>query len=138
MLWTYGFCGWIKWIATLPSTEPRANPTGWLLFLGSRKILIQRFWKKKTIKVNIWNQVTIAKKLQTNKNDHFLFLPHIFQRRQEKERSCQLQPLGLVLRLTKKEPVNTSMYAFTLFHMADKDQKVSAHCTLTRIIMWKV
>lgn len=60
---------------------------------------------------------------------------HTFSRDDRKKRSCQLQPLGLVLRLTKKEPVNTSMYAFTLFHMADKDQKVSAHCTLTRIIM---
>lgn len=43
LMLTYGFCGWMKWMATLPSTEPSANPTVWLFFLGSRKILTQRF-----------------------------------------------------------------------------------------------
>ena len=72
LTWTYGFCGWMNWIATLPSTEPRAKPTGWLFFFGSRKILTQRFYKKKVSSQSKWH--IMIKKHCPNQNDKSPFL----------------------------------------------------------------
>ena len=72
LTWTYGFCGWMNWIATLPSTEPRAKPTGWLFFFGSRKILTQRFYKKKASSQSKWH--IMIKKHCPNQNDISPFL----------------------------------------------------------------
>ena len=72
LTWTYGFCGWMNWIATLPSTEPRAKPTGWLFFFGSRKILTQRFYKKKASSQS--KRHIMIKKHCPNQNDISPFL----------------------------------------------------------------